>query len=48
MENFFGLLKNEMYYGHEYEFKTIDDLKKAIEEYVKRYNNEERISVIKD
>jgi transposase InsO family protein len=44
MENFFGLLKNEMYYGHEYEFKTIDELKKAIEEYIKWYN-EERINV---
>ena len=44
MENFFGLLKNEMYYGHEYEFKTIDDLKKAIEEYIKWYN-EERINI---
>ena len=44
MENFFGLLKNEMYYGHEYEFKTIDDLIKAIEEYIKWYN-EERINV---
>ena len=44
MENFFGILKNEMYYGHEYEFKTIDDLKKAIEDYIKWYN-EERINV---
>jgi transposase InsO family protein len=44
MENFFGILKNEMYYGHEYEFKTIEDLKKAIEDYIKWYN-EERINV---
>ena len=44
MENFFGILKNEMFYGHEYEFKTIDDLKKAIEDYIKWYN-EERINV---
>ena len=44
MENFFGILKNEMYYGHEYEFKTLDDLKQAIEEYIKWYN-EERINV---
>ena len=44
MENFFGILKNEMYYGHEYEFKTIDDLKKAIEDYIKWYN-EERINI---
>ena len=44
MENFFGILKNEMYYGHEYEFKTLDDLKKAIEDYIKWYN-EERINI---
>jgi len=44
MENFFGILKNEMYYGHKYEFKTIDDLKKAIEDYIKWYN-EERINL---
>ena len=44
MENFFGILKNEMFYGHEYEFKTLDDLKKAIEDYIKWYN-EERINV---
>ena len=44
MENFFGILKNEMYYGHEYEFKTIEDLKKAIEDYIKWYN-EERINL---
>ena len=46
MENFFGILKNEMFYGHEYEFKTIDELKKTIEEYIKWYN-EERINVKK-
>jgi len=44
MENFFGILKNEMFYGHEKEYKTLDDLKKAIEEYIKWYN-EERINV---
>ena len=44
MENFFGILKNEMYYGHEYDFKTIDELKKAIEDYIKWYN-EERINI---
>ena len=26
MENFFGKLKNEMFYGHEFEFKTIEQL----------------------
>lgn len=44
MENFFGILKNEMFYGHESEFKTLDELKKAIEEYIKYYN-EKRINV---
>ena len=39
IENFFGKLKNEMFYGHEYEFKTLDQLKKAIEEYIDYYNN---------
>ena len=23
MENFFGKMKNEMFYGHEYEFETL-------------------------
>ena len=38
MENFFGIMKNEMYYG--YEFKTIDDLRAAMEEYIEYYNSE--------
>ncbi len=40
MENFFGKLKCEMFYGHEYEFNTIEELKQAIEEYIAYYNNE--------
>ncbi len=40
MESFFGTLKNEMFYGHESEFKTFDDLHKAIEKYIDYYNNE--------
>ncbi|MDY2958150.1 IS3 family transposase, partial [Floccifex sp.] len=31
-------LKNEMFYGHEDEFKTLDELKQAIEEYIEYYN----------
>ncbi len=38
-ENFFGRLKNEMFYGHEYEFETIESLVQAIEEYIEYYNN---------
>lgn len=37
MENFFGLLKQEMYHGNK--FKTYEELKKAIEEYIEYYNN---------
>lgn len=40
MENFFGIMKQEMYYGVIY--KSYDDLKSAIEQYIKYYN-EQRI-----
>ena len=33
-----------MFYGHESEFQSLNDLKKAIEEYIQWYN-EERINV---
>ncbi len=44
MENFFGKMKNEMFYGHEYEFKTLEQLQQAMENYIDYYNNE-RIQV---
>ena len=44
MENFFGVLKNEIFYGHENEFKTLNDLKKAIEEYI-QWHTLERINI---
>lgn len=44
MENFFGRMKNEMFYGYEYSFKTLDDLKVAMEEYIDYYNTQ-RITV---
>lgn len=44
MENFFGKMKNEMFYGYEYTFETLDDLKIAMEEYIDYYNNQ-RITV---
>ena len=40
MENFFGILKQEMYYGCVY--YSYDELRNAIEQYVKYYN-EQRI-----
>lgn len=40
IESFFGTLKNEMFYGHEKEFKSFKQLKSAIESYIKYYNND--------
>lgn len=40
MENFFGIMKREMFYGHEYEFQTLDELKTAMEEYIEYYNTQ--------
>ena len=34
MENFFGIIKREMFYGHEHELQTLDQLKTAKEEYI--------------
>lgn len=36
-ENFFGLMKQEMYYGKNY--SSFEDLNKAIKEYTYYYNN---------
>ena len=44
IENFFGIMKNEMFYGHENEFETLEDLQYAMEEYIKWYN-EKRINI---
>jgi len=37
MENFFGLLKTEMFYKHE--FSSVEHLMREIEEYIEYYNN---------
>ena len=37
MENFFGILKQEMY--HRKTFKTYEELKEAIEKYIYYYNH---------
>ena len=39
MENFFGIMKKEMFYGYEKDFKTLEELKEAIIKYIKYYNN---------
>jgi putative transposase len=43
-ENFFGRLKTEIFYDKEFEYESLDQLKRAIEKYIKYYN-EERIVV---
>ena len=42
MENFFGIMKNEMYYGYTYSSK--EELLRAMKEYIEYYNNE-RINI---
>ncbi len=44
MESFFGIMKSEMFYGQENNYKNIEDLKLAIEEYIDYYNKK-RIKV---
>lgn len=39
MESFFGVMKNEMFYGHEKDFKTFEQFKHAVAEYMNYYNN---------
>ena len=39
MECFFGLLKSEMFYEQEAKYKTLEELKEAIEDYIYYYNN---------
>lgn len=39
IENFFNLLKTEMWFGQERKYRNIGDLKKAIEKYINFYNN---------
>ncbi|SES20028.1 Integrase core domain-containing protein [Streptococcus gallolyticus] len=34
MESFFGILKSEMFYEYEHEFKSLNQLKRAIEDYI--------------
>ena len=47
MENFFGIMKNEMFYGYEYTFKSLDELEVAMKNYIDYYNNERIIEKLK-
>lgn len=44
MENFFGIMKNEMFYGKEHTFNSLEELRVAMEGYIEYYNYE-RISL---
>ena len=44
MESFFVILKSEMFYGYEKNFKSLEDLEQAIVDYIDYYNNK-RIKV---
>lgn len=44
IENFFGKMKNEMFYGYEYDFKTLEELEVAMKEYIHYYNTQ-RITI---
>jgi transposase InsO family protein/transposase-like protein len=46
-ENFFGRMKLEMWYGHEHEYKNIEELLAAIDEYMKYYNTTRIVSKLK-
>lgn len=39
-ENLFSKMKKEMFYGHEKEFHCFEEFQKAIDEYIRWYNNE--------
>lgn len=40
MESFFGTIKSEMFYGQEKNYRSVKELKKAIDDYIHYYNNE--------
>jgi len=40
MENFFGKMKNEIFYGNEYRFQSLEELKEAMIEYIEYFNTE--------
>ena len=46
-ENFFGRLKEEVFYGQEWRYERIDQLREAIHKWIKYYNEERIISILK-
>lgn len=39
MESFFGIMKNEMFYGYESKYKNFEEFKEAVNDYIWYYNN---------
>ena len=44
MESFFGILKSEMFYGNEKNFRSLEGFEQVIVDYIDYYNNK-RIKV---
>ena len=44
MEGFFGILKREIFYGFEKQFKNLNQLEDAIRDYIEYYN-QKRIKI---
>ncbi len=47
-ENFFGRLKEEVFYGQEWRYETISDLKIAISKWIKYYNEERIVTILRN
>lgn len=47
-ENFFGRLKEEVFYGQEWRYETIDDLRTAIIKWIDYYNSERIVIKLKN
>ena len=39
MESFFGIMKNEMFYGHESEYPNFNVFAAVVSDYINYYNN---------
>jgi len=46
-ENFFGRMKMEMWYGHEHEYNSVEELLAAIDKYIAYYNSTRIVSKFK-
>lgn len=47
-ENLFGRLKEEVFYGQEWRYETIDQLREAIHKWIDYYNSERIVSKLKN